>query len=394
MSHEQLVPKENADDILLVRKKYFQNGDKVSVDDEILDLETSKTAIILTAEKTGYIEYLCDVDQKVSVGQLILKIHANKKDIDSQAAGKIIEPSETQSYKLSKSANEYATKNKIDLSKLHLSGMVSLKKLKSLLEDEPTLQSTTNDRLSSLSISLSKSNEIKALSPVNSSGLVSTISIDICIKDNRNLKNGLLKEIIFESSRLLHKFPLLNAFFSNDVIKLHSNINIGFAVDIDDGLKVLTIEDTDKKQYSEVIQEVDSLVEKYLDKKLTISNITSSTFTITDLSDYGVKSFVPLVNINQSAMLGVSSINNLGVFELSLSFDHRVTEGKYVATFLQSLKTRIEYLASEESIKNACCSSCMKTLSEDKHMQGIGFLKILRHDGSEALICNVCASGW
>jgi len=213
MSHKQLVPKENADDILLVRKKYFQNGDKVSVDDEILDLETSKTAIILTAEKTGYIEYLCDVDQKVSVGQLILKIHANKKDIDSQTAGKIIEPSETQSYKLSNSANDYATKNKIDLSKLHLSGMVSLKKLKSLLEDEPTLQSTTNDRLSSLSISLSKSNEIKALSPVNSSGLVSTISIDICIKDNRNLKNGLLKEIIFESSRLLHKFPLLNAFF-------------------------------------------------------------------------------------------------------------------------------------------------------------------------------------
>jgi len=393
MTHEQLVPKENADDILLVRKKYFQNGDKVNVDDEILDLETSKTAIILTAEKTGYIEYLCDVDQKVSVGQLILKIHANKEDIDSQTAGKIIEPSETQSYKLSNSANEYATKNKIDLSKLHLSGMVSLEKLKSLLEDEPTLPSTTNDRLSSQSISLSKSNEIKALSPVNSSGLVSTISIDICLKDNRNLKNGLLKEIIFESSRLLHNFPLLNAFFSNDVIKLHSNINIGFAVDIDDGLKVLTIEDTDKKQYSEVIQEVDSLVEKYLDKKLTISNLTSSTFTITDLSDYGVKSFVPLVNINQSAMLGVSSINNLGVFELSLSFDHRVTEGLRVSQLGAELCSRIQRHLNVELATHSTCDFCGKSLTEEIETGNRGLINISTPLG-EKLICRVCFDGW
>lgn len=394
MKHEQFVPKDNADDILVVKNKYFQNGDKVNTDDEILDLETSKTAIALTAEKSGYIEYLCEINQEVSVGQLILKIHSNKKDIDTKSKEKINPSSDARSYKLSKSAEEYASTHNINVSSMHLSGMVSLKKLKSLLEAELTFPSAADNEQSSFSISLSKSNEIKALSPVNASGLVSTITIDTCINDKNSLKNGLLKEIIFESSRLLLKFPLLNAYYSNEKIKLHSNINIGFAVDIDDGLKVLTIEGTDKKKYSEVIQATDALVEKYLDKKLTISDLTSSTFTITDLSDYGVKSFVPLVNINQSAMLGVSSINDSGIFELSLSFDHRVTEGKYVATFLQSLKTRIEYLASEERKNNAICSNCMKSLSEDKKMQGIGFFKILRHDGSEAIICNVCVSGW
>ena len=56
---ESHVPKDNADDVVLLRKNYFASGDRVTSIDEVVDLETSKTAIILNAEKDGFIEYLC-----------------------------------------------------------------------------------------------------------------------------------------------------------------------------------------------------------------------------------------------------------------------------------------------------------------------------------------------
>jgi len=81
--NEIIAPKSNADDAVLVRKLYFSNGDKVKKQDELIDLETSKTAIILDSSVEGYIEYCTDVGKSVNVGEVIIKIHNSKKSANA-----------------------------------------------------------------------------------------------------------------------------------------------------------------------------------------------------------------------------------------------------------------------------------------------------------------------
>jgi pyruvate dehydrogenase E2 component (dihydrolipoamide acetyltransferase) len=212
--------------------------------------------------------------------------------------------------------------------------------------------------------------------------------------------DSLLPIIVFETAKLLKKYPNLNAYFDNNTIRAYDDVNIGVAFDIDDGLKVYTIQDSDSLSLSEIELNICNGIDAYLDKKLTPEQLTGSTFTITDLSSFGVERLTPLVNYNQSSILGISSIDQkLHRVNLSLSFDHRVTEGKTVSQFLLDLKSRVEshtniYSANTGSDIRFKCSYCLKDLSEDKGLQGIGLIKIIKHDGSDGIVCRTCLEGW
>ena len=145
---------------------------------------------------------------------------------------------------------------------------------------------------------------------------------------------------------------------------------------------------------------ISNAIDHYLNKSFTPEQLTGSTFTITDLSSFGASAVVPLVNSNQSAILGISSIDKkLNRVNLSLSFDHRVTEGKVASQFLLELKERIEgylkiYSKASVDKNKAKCSLCLKTLSEDKQMDGVGLINIMNHDGDNILVCNICLESW
>ena len=95
------------------------------------------------------------------------------------------------------------------------------------------------------------------------------------------------------------------------------------------------------KSISEIEQDIINLSGKYLDNSLHYDDITDITFTITDLSSENVAFFQPLINFMNSAILGISSIDEkLDRCIYTVTFDHRVTEGKLVAGFLKDLKDR------------------------------------------------------
>jgi len=398
---ESHVPKDNADDVVLLRKNYFASGDRVTSTDEVVDLETSKTAIILNAEKDGFIEYLCQPGNKVSVGEAVFRIHDDKNFLNSNAVAEVKSNSdEPLNFKLSKSAATYAKDHNIDIKSLELSGFVSLAAIKNAASvnlGSSSFEGKEDQQIikTSIDLSLSKSNEIAALTAVNATGLVSTVSVKVTAPSPKRLQDGILRDVVFECSRLLKNFPLLNGFYELDQITLYPNISIGFAVDIDDGLKVLVVKDANTLSFQEISVKVDELVLSYLEKNLSVNELKGGTFTITDLSEFGVSTFVPLVNARQSAMLGISAIDDrTGTFDLAISFDHRVTEGRYAAGFLIELKTRLEALLGQSFMKEARCFRCSKTLAEDREKSGIGMYKIIKHDGSEDLICQTCAAGW
>ena len=108
-------------------------------------------------------------------------------------------------------------------------------------------------------------------------------------------KDSFLPLIVYESSRLLLKYKHLNAYFMGNKIAYYKNINIGVAIDIDDGLKVITLPNTDKLSMLTIEEMLYNLVEKYLEKKLEVSDVTGSTFSFSDLSTSGVDLFVPLI---------------------------------------------------------------------------------------------------
>ena len=249
-----------------------------------------------------------------------------------------------------------------------------------------------------------KKREIEYLSDVQSTGLTSTLHIFIETENifthiNRSLKylkDSLLPVIIYEAARLLSDYPLLNAYFTGEAIARYKEVNPGFAIDIDKGLKVLKIARADQKGIPEIEAEILKLSGDYLDDTLQVEDLTDITFTITDLSSEGVALFRPLINKMNSSILGISSIDEkLRRCTLSLTFDHRVTEGKTAARFLKELKDRLEsYRAGNPAalLQTIACFKCYKTLKED--LAGTGFAHCVTPEGKEGYICQSCLKGF
>jgi pyruvate/2-oxoglutarate dehydrogenase complex dihydrolipoamide acyltransferase (E2) component len=281
--------------------------------------------------------------------------------------------------------------------------------------DRPAVPSTSKQRSSQLHafdekmvivqrLSGPKKKEIEYLSDVQSTGLTSTVNINIDTegifeKLNTGLKyfkNSLLPIVVYESSRLLRKFPMLNSYFADSQVAVYKEVNIGFAIDVDKGLKVVKLNKADESAIAVIEEQMLDLSGKYLDDQLDIYDLSDITFTITDLSGEGISSFRPLVNRMNSAILGMSSIDEkLQRAVFSLTFDHRVTEGKAASKFLAELKQRVESYKGDTSDyrRNATrCYKCFRTLNED--LGDVGFVKCLTPKGHEAYICQCCLKGF
>ncbi len=122
--------------------------------------------------------------------------------------------------------------------------------------------------------------------------------------------------------------------------------NIGIAVDTEFGLIVPVIKHADRKNITELAQDINALAEKARSKKVSLDDLQGACFTITNLGGIGGTSFTPIVNSPEVAILGVSKgsyepVYNGKTFEpflmlpLSLSYDHRVIDGADAARFLR-----------------------------------------------------------
>ncbi|HMH23206.1 MAG TPA: 2-oxo acid dehydrogenase subunit E2 [Puia sp.] len=261
-----------------------------------------------------------------------------------------------------------------------------------------------NNKVILQKLSSGKKREIEYLGEVQSAGLTSTIHTYVETEgifsfinpSLKYLKDSLLPVILYEASRLLVDYPLLNGYFTGEAIALYKEINPGFAIDIDKGLKVLKISAAEQKGVGEIEEEIMRLSGCYLDDTLEINDLTDITFTVTDLSSEAVSFFHPLVNKMNSSILGISSIDQkLQRCTFSLTFDHRVTEGKSAARYLKDLKERLESYRPDYHqglYQDIACFKCYKTLKED--LGGTGFARCITPGGKEGYICQSCLKGF
>jgi pyruvate dehydrogenase E2 component (dihydrolipoamide acetyltransferase) len=146
----------------------------------------------------------------------------------------------------------------------------------------------------------------------------------------------------------LREHPQLNARLdeTNGAIVLEPSIHIGVAVSHDAGLIVPVVGNVDRMSLKELAAVLQDQLAKTREDRLRIEDVAGGTFTVTSLDGTVVDGFTPIINPPQAAILGVGRLRNVAAFEgsevvkrqvttLSLTFDHRVTDGTPGSKFLE-----------------------------------------------------------
>ena len=137
------------------------------------------------------------------------------------------------------------------------------------------------------------------------------------------------------------------------MLRQWKRIHVGLAIDTHRGLLVPVVRDVDQKRLEELSQETGALIARARTSKLRPDELTGGTFTLTNLGMYGIDAFTPIINLPETAILGVGRIKARPVAHegtvcvrpvawLSLTFDHRVVDGAPAARFLQRVVQLVE----------------------------------------------------
>ena len=151
----------------------------------------------------------------------------------------------------------------------------------------------------------------------------------------------------------LEEFPYLNAVYEGENIKLLKDINIGIAVGLEDGLIVPVLKRANEKGLIQIASKADNLVARAREKRLREDEFIGGTFTISNLGNFDVDSFTAIINPPETAILSVGRIKEKpaaingrieirSMMTITLSADHRVTDGVTAAKFLQRVKALLE----------------------------------------------------
>jgi len=167
--------------------------------------------------------------------------------------------------------------------------------------------------------------------------------------------------VCFAVIKALQKFPNVNSHFLGDSIRYFKKIHLGLAVDTDRGLMVPVVRNADDLSIiglASQLKEVAALCRKGNVNPEILSS-EAGTFTVSNLGNYGVEIFTPIINLPQSAILGVNTIvprpKDLGdgvygfvpYIGLSLTYDHRSIDGGEATRFLKQIAVEIENLEIE-----------------------------------------------
>ena len=197
--------------------------------------------------------------------------------------------------------------------------------------------------------------------------LQSVVDVTEFVKLREQLKDTFAKELGFSIgyndllavivARCLKEFPYMNVRLEESdgkaVIRHLEQVNMGMAVDSERGLLVPVLRDADTMGVKQLAVTFRELVDRARQGKALPDDLSGGTFTITNLGMFGVDMFTPIINMPETAILGVGRIrpepvavgNQVEIrprMWLSLTFDHRLVDGAPAARFLQAIARYVE----------------------------------------------------
>ncbi len=151
----------------------------------------------------------------------------------------------------------------------------------------------------------------------------------------------------------LTHFPGINASFGENVIVRHGTVNMGIAVALEQGLITVVVAEADRKPLAQIAREAKDIVNRAKNGKARPEEMQGSTFTVSNLGMFDVDEFVAIINPPEAAILAVGSVRDVPLvkngqvvpgktMKVTISADHRVTDGAEAAKFLQEVKKNLE----------------------------------------------------
>jgi 2-oxoglutarate dehydrogenase E2 component (dihydrolipoamide succinyltransferase) len=373
------------------------SGSQVSMDDEILELETDKVNQVLFAPQSGVITLTVNADDKVTIGQVLGFVDTEgqaqsaapeeKKEPESENKA----PPKEKKEETPKEKEVPVEKNKA-ASKEEKSAEAPKKEIKptsqvarqgkeALLEDLKT-QKPTETKQSQKAESSNGRETRRKMSNIrkviagrmvevkNTTAMLTTFNeVDMsqimalrekykeAFQEKHHVKLGFMSFFVKASVAALKEFPDINSYIDGDEIVHREYYDIGVAVGTDKGVIVPVVRNADQLSYSEVENTIEQYAKKARDGSITMDDLQGGSFTITNGGVYGSMLSTPIINQNQSAILGLHKISKRAVvvddeivirpiMYLALSYDHRIVDGKEAVSFLVKIKNALEYPAS------------------------------------------------
>ena len=182
-------------------------------------------------------------------------------------------------------------------------------------------------------------------------------------KFKKQLNDGEIKQnvtindlVCFAVIRALEKFPQVNTHYHGDKMKWFSKVHLGLAVDTERGLMVPALKNADDLSITGLSSQLKQLSTAARNGNVNpdLLSPAAATFTVSNLGNYGVEMFTPVINLPQTAILGVCTIvprpkeieegvyGFVPMMGLSLTYDHQALDGGEATLFLAEIKNQIE----------------------------------------------------
>ncbi len=380
-------------------------GDKVQPGDILAEVETDKATMDLEAFQEGVLLYIAIESGEVAVDGIIAIIGKEGEDfkplLESATSGQTpagpqVEKSNKQ---ISETPSTVATTTSTTTTNTQTDSRIKASPLAKSMAKEAGLdlrsisgtgeqgRITKKDIEISLSTGIKKSTTGVSVPAIKSQGdtdvptsqmrqtiaqrlsesknsaphfyLTMEIDMDACV-EARNQINKIsetkisFNDIIIKACAVaLKNNPAVNVSWYGNKMTYHSDIHIGVAVAIEDGLVVPVVRNADQKTLSQINAEVADKAVRAKNRKLSLDEMQGNTFTISNLGMFEIEEFTAIINPPDSCILAVGSIlkkpavkNDQIVIsnrmKITLSCDHRSVDGATGAKFLQSLKMLLE----------------------------------------------------
>ncbi|TDQ17509.1 2-oxoglutarate dehydrogenase E2 component [Algoriphagus boseongensis] len=370
-----------------------KDGDFVTLDEIIAEVDSDKATFELPAEATGILRHVAKEGDVLEIGGLICKIEVTDAAPASEAPAKTESPaaapasgsSNYASGHASPAASKILAEKGISASAVSGSGKdgritkedaISAQKpapapqnapapAPKAAEAAPIVPGSRNvrrEKMSSLRKTVSRrlvavKNETAMLTTFNEVNMKPIMDLRSKFKDQFKEKHGVgLGFMSFFTKAVcvaLQEWPAVNAMIDGNEIVYNDFCDISIAVSAPKGLVVPVIRNAENMSFDQIEKEIVRLAGKARDNKLSIEEMTGGTFTITNGGVFGSMMSTPIINAPQSAILGMHNIVERPVAEngqvvirpmmyVALSYDHRIIDGRESVSFLVRVKQLLE----------------------------------------------------
>ena len=354
-----------------------KDGDIVTKDQTIAEIDSDKATLDLPAEASGKITLKAEEGDSMSVGDIVCLIDtsdaSNSESINSESPlenikeEKKVEPNKIEEVSITPLARNIASDKGIDINEIESKGDKITKD--DVLKVVPAMGSSNHggrienrEKLSMLRRKVSErlvsvKNETAMLTTFNEADLSKIFDIRKKFKEAFSQKHGVslgfMSFFTKAVTRALELYPDVNSMIDGNEKISYNYSDISIAVSGPKGLMTPVLRNAQELSFAAVEQEIKRLADNVRNKSITVDDLTGGTFTISNGGVFGSMLSTPIINPPQSGILGMHNIIQRPIavdgkveirpmMYLALSYDHRIIDGNQSVGFLIAVKEGVE----------------------------------------------------